>query len=212
VNPTCTYKDRDIRVAAVCYRSRCTFNVPLPTSFSTMFFILPTTLRLLLATLIWNKDLPGLDATQLTFQLRHQLAVSNGSRLALSNAAPSFSAQTYSVHTRPLEVYRPSSYSAFSRARLRSLRYKQSEQFLWEGVEMQGPLVSSRQSLLALAKMTFNSYYEAGHQQWYDLGAGWNVVCPYPTEHVFNKLMNSQELPIWMGTGCRWSSWTCLCV
>jgi len=140
-----------------------------------MFSLFPNTLRLLLASFLWNKEPQALDgATQVRFQLRHQLASSNGSRLVFSNVAPSFAAETYAVNTRTMEIYRPSSYAHFSRARLRSMRNMQSEWHLWDGVETLGPQVRSRTTLLELAKMTYNSYYESGHQAWYDLG--WNAV------------------------------------
>lgn len=140
-----------------------------------MFSLLPTTLRVLLASLLWTKNPPSATSS-LRFQLRHEHAVSNTSLIIFSDVAPSFTADSYGVNTRPVLTHKPSSDAAFSRARLRSLRHMQSELLQWHDEEVVGPDVENRETLLQLAKMTSNSYFEPVDKEWYDLGPRWNNV------------------------------------
>ena len=43
-------------------------------------------------------------------------------------------------------------------------------------MDVEGPDVESRETLLLLAKMTNNAYLSPGEQGWYELGDRWNVV------------------------------------
>ena len=47
----------------------------------------------------------------------------------------------------------------------------------WDDEEIEGPNVEDRQTLLMLAKMTYNAYVEPQDKDWYDLGEGWPTVC-----------------------------------
>ena len=49
--------------------------------------------------------------------------------------------------------------AAFREACLRSMRHAQNEATLWNGVNVTGSDVTSRETLLALAKMTNNAYF-----------------------------------------------------
>ena len=44
---------------------------------------------------------------------------------------------------------------------------------------MQGPDVKSRESLLTLAKMTFDAYLEPSDKEWYEPDPQWNKVSPF---------------------------------
>jgi hypothetical protein len=173
------------------------------TLLSTMLSLVPTTLRLLFASLLWS-DEPLNGATPLRFQLRHQHAVSNGSRVVFSDVVSSFASESYAVSAQDFDSHRPASYSAFDRARLRSMRYMQSERVAWDNVKMLGPNVQSRETLLQLAQMTHNSYFESGHPHWYDLGERWNTVC-HPTTARFASFVRLTfiflEYSVRMGTG-----------
>jgi putative lipase involved disintegration of autophagic bodies len=140
-----------------------------------MFSLFPVALRVLFASLPWTTNQLEGATPGLTFQLRHQHGVTNDSRVLFSDIAPSFVAGTYAVNTRHVDIQSPLSYSDFTRARLRSMRHMQSESFLWEKKKVLGPDVQSRDTLLQLAKMTHNSYFETDHPQWYELD-GWNSV------------------------------------
>jgi len=77
---------------------------------------------------------------------------------------------------------RPSSFTAFSRARTRSIVFGQNERLQWDEEEIVGPDVESRETLLELAKMTNNAYIEPDDSQWYDLGGVWNNSYPFGWE------------------------------
>lgn len=83
---------------------------------------------------------------------------------------------SYSVATRRIHAHRPPSFNAFSNARLRSLRFGQSESLDWEEDEVVGPDVENREVLLTLAKMSNNAYLEPDENGWYDLGGNWSSV------------------------------------
>ena len=144
-----------------------------------MISFLTLNLRVLFTSLLWTKHPLDLEdgATPLRFQLRHQHAVTNNSRVLFSDVAPLFVAETYNVNTRYINAHRPSSYSAFSHARLQSIMHMQNQFLPWENVRLLGPNVGSRETLLQLAKMTHNSYFDTDHPNWYDLGDAWNKVC-----------------------------------
>lgn len=120
----------------------------------------------------------ALKKPQLTFELRHQHAVSKGSRVVFSDIPQSrfSSPDTHGISTRQTTVYRPESPTAFHRARLRSIRQQQSEPLGWTAGDVSGPDVNDRETLLELAKMTNNAYLEPDEKGWYELGNNWTVV------------------------------------
>lgn len=65
---------------------------------------------------------------------------------------------------------------------MRSMRHMQDElqPLTWDEIPVAGPDVEKRETLLQLAKMTYDAYYEPGDKDWYDLGPDWNTVrCPW---------------------------------
>jgi hypothetical protein len=163
-----------------------------------MFSLLPVTLRVILASFLWPKQ-PAVTPPPLTFELRHHHGVSNSSRVVFSDIAPSFAAQTFSVNTRAIDVHRPSSFSAFSSARMRSMRRDESELLQWDQASVVGPDVESRETLLQLATMTANAYAEGPENtsEWYDLGSDWNTVRFSPSQMpgvVFNRYSRASRL------------------
>ncbi|KIJ63381.1 hypothetical protein HYDPIDRAFT_41212 [Hydnomerulius pinastri MD-312] len=185
--------------------------------------IFPVTLRLLLGSLLWLDDpLQRPQATpRISFQLRHQHAVTNSSRVIFSDVRSSqlishsltspADPYTYSVDTSRLLTHKPSSTSAFHDARLRSIRHGQNSVNLWQGEEVLGPDVTERQTLLELAKMTSNAYYPGPEADWYDVD-GFNASTPVgwaPTDdglrgHVFVSSDNSTVILSLKGTSAGW--------
>jgi len=173
-----------------------------------MYYLLPTTLRILLVSFLWAKE-PNVTPPSLRFQLRHEHAVSNTSRVVFFDLPPSFLPETYGVVTKAIKIRRPSSYSAFSSARLRSLRHAQSERLQWDDTETIGPDVNKRETLLQLAKMTNASYYNPEDAQWYD---NWNLSYPFGWEpdadgfrgHIFVSDDNSTVVISIKGTSAGW--------
>jgi putative lipase involved disintegration of autophagic bodies len=141
-----------------------------------MYSLLPVAIQTLLTSFLWT-DNQHLNATKpLRFQLRHEHAVSNASRIIFSDVAPSFVPDVYGVDTRHVISHQPSSMSAFSRARLRSLRHAQNDASLWKENDLLAPNVKHRETLLTLAKMTSNAYNKPADKEWYDLDTNWNSV------------------------------------
>jgi lipase ATG15 len=131
------------------------------------------------------------DPVVLQFELRHLHAASSStahvifsdvSPQALKTLSSNTSGSTkssYSVRSRLGKTFRPSSFAAHERARLRSLRFGENEWLDWDEEEIIGPDVESRETLLELAKMTNNAYVDPEDPAWYDLGDGWNAVNPF---------------------------------
>lgn len=141
-----------------------------------------------LACLFWinNSGVPSQQAApRLSFQLRHQHAVTDTSQVVFKNIHDSelishtlVSPQDpyiYSVLTSHLTTYKPSSLFAFHSARLRSSLHAQSDAALWNMVEISGPDATDRETLLALAKMTSNAYMAGPDTGWYNV-KGFNIV------------------------------------
>lgn len=130
------------------------------------------------------------DPAVLQFELRHLHAVSSStahvifsdvSPQALKTLSSDTSGSTkssYSVRSRLGKTFRPSSFAAHERARLRSLRFGENEWLDWDEEEIISPDVESRETLLELAKITNNAYVDPEDPAWYDLGDGWNAVNP----------------------------------
>jgi lipase ATG15 len=122
------------------------------------------------------------SSSALTFELRHQHAVSSTARVVFADVPATHiyshkdNRSPYSVQTRPITTHRPPSFGAFSDARMRSIRHGQNLDMRWQEVEIIGPNVESRETLLELAKMTNNAYVEPEDPAWYDLGGKWTEV------------------------------------
>lgn len=152
---------------------------------SPMFLDIPACLRLLITSLLWdNSSAPSSPSSELQFQLRHTHGVSNNSRIIFSDIPQSYynHIESYTVKTQSTRTHRPPSFSTFSNARERSIRHGQSTSIAWDEVEIQGPNATNRQTLLTLAKMTSNAYFNPSHKDWYDLGPDWNSTFSYGWE------------------------------
>ncbi|KAK7036136.1 putative lipase ATG15 [Favolaschia claudopus] len=177
-----------------------------------MLSVLPTSLGLLLAS-FFSQDSPGGVATPtIRFQLRHQHAVANGSRSVFSDISSSLLAEYYEIPTKDIETPKPPSAAAYADARLFSMRHAQTPALAWNRVNTPGPDVSKRETLLQLARMTSNSYYnDRGHKSWYPLD-GWNTSLPFGWEpdadgfrgHVFVSDDNSTVVISVKGTSGPW--------
>ncbi|KAG2131266.1 Alpha/Beta hydrolase protein [Suillus bovinus] len=180
-----------------------------------MLYLLPTTLRFWLGSLLWldfSQPPAVLPArTSLSFQLRHEHAITNDSRVVFSNVAPSFAADSYVTTTSNIQTHKPQSAKAFHSARLRSIRYDQSEQVLWDTTNVLGPNVEERETLLTLAKMTSNAYTSPTASDWYTPN-GWNKSTPFGWEpdadgirgHIFVSDDNSTVVLSIKGTSAGW--------
>ncbi|KAJ7613843.1 Alpha/Beta hydrolase protein [Mycena polygramma] len=176
-----------------------------------MFADLPTTIRLALAAFLWTKAPDSATSAPIRFRLRHEHAVFNGSRSVFANISPSLLGDYYEIPTKSIETHRPPSAEAFSDARLFAMRHAQSPVFAWNKVQVAGPDVTKRETLLQLAKMTSNSYYEPGHKSWYPLN-GWNASTPFGWEpdadgfrgHLFVSDDNSTVVISVKGTSGPW--------
>ncbi|KAJ3888084.1 Alpha/Beta hydrolase protein [Lentinula edodes] len=150
-----------------------------------MFAVISSALRLLISTLLWI-DSPPIESPlpELQFRLRHLHGVSNNSRTIFVDLPQSYSdfAENYTVRTHNIQSYRPPSFSAFSDARRMSRIYGQSTSLAWDGIETRAPNSTHRNTLLTLAKMTSNAYYEPVDKEWYDIGTDWNSTFSYGWE------------------------------
>lgn len=132
-----------------------------------MFYgLLPSALQFLISSYLWKDQYTPSPDNSLTFELRHEHAVTNGSLLVFSDV-PKFRRLSgeddrlqYSVKTKATQSH------VFT-------------QFLnsWDEVEVPGPNVTDRETLHALAMMTNNAYHDGSDKKgWYDLGPDWNSV------------------------------------
>ncbi|KAJ7205011.1 Alpha/Beta hydrolase protein [Mycena pura] len=173
---------------------------------------IPNSLWFILNALLWTHGPDRATPPPIRFQLRHEHAVANGSRSVFSNIPSSFLGEYYEVPTRSIQTHRPPSAAAYSDARLHSMRHAQSPVFAWNSVDVAGPDVTRRDTLLELAKMTSNSYYgDRGHKLWYPLN-GWNASIPFGWEpdadgfrgHIFVSDDNSTVIVSVKGTSAPW--------
>ena len=132
-----------------------------------LYGLLPSALRFLITSLLWKQEPPPrTPPNSLTFELRHEHAVTNGSLLVFSDV-PRFRQLAgeddrfqYSVKTT---ATRSHVFTQFLNA--------------WDEVEVPGPNVTDRETLHTLATMTSNAYYQDPEKKgWYDLGSDWNSV------------------------------------
>ncbi|KAI5122899.1 hypothetical protein M0805_007577 [Coniferiporia weirii] len=127
------------------------------------------------------------ESNQLTFELRH-LHAHTGSRVLFADV-PDIASNTvtiaarndgeYALRTRPVKTHRPRTHTEFVDARQRSLLRGESTLLPWDEDEVPGPDVTDRETLLTLAKMTYNSYVEPADPDWYDVGSEWTGNHPF---------------------------------
>ncbi|KAF9778936.1 alpha/beta-hydrolase [Thelephora terrestris] len=146
-------------------------------------------------------------APRLTFQLRHLHAISEGGHVLFSDVnhtsyrgnLTTYGSEEYTLSTKLMPTYRPSSFGAFNDARYRSMKFIQSAILDWDEGETAGPDIESRESLLVLAKMTSNAYLQPDDKGWYTLGENWTTGYDFGWEpdadgfrgHVFTTPDNS---------------------
>ncbi|KAF8635613.1 hypothetical protein AX15_000253 [Amanita polypyramis BW_CC] len=173
--------------------------------------ILPSALRLLLASLLVR---PDNSEDSLQFYLRHEHAITSTKRIVFADVPIHHDLQSSSfiVNTRSIRAHRPSSSLAYLEAIDRSRRYAQSSLLDWWDKDVRGPDVESRETLLTLAKMTYNAYLEPSGRDWYELGPYWNNTHPFGWEpdadgfrgHVFVSTDNSTVIISMKGTSASW--------
>jgi hypothetical protein len=117
----------------------------------------------------------------LNFHLRHFHVATSSAHVYLADVphdlfpTSSLASAPLSIVTSPLRTTRPSSPDHFQAARHLSKR-GQSATLDWQEDEVPGPDVTRRESLLLLAKMTSNTYFEPSNRGWYNLTDEWNMV------------------------------------
>ncbi|KAF8352170.1 Alpha/Beta hydrolase protein [Amanita rubescens] len=176
--------------------------------------ILPSPLRLLLASFLFPSYA---SQNTLQFYLRHEHAVSATNHIVFADVPGKSllldaAATPFVVNTIPLKTHRPSSLLAHSQAIRRSREHAESSLLDWWGEEVQGPDVESRESLLTLAKMTFDAYLEPSDKEWYELDSQWNKTHPFGWEadadgfrgHIFVSTDNSTVVISIKGTSAGW--------
>jgi lipase ATG15 len=140
--------------------------------------LVPNALRVLLASLLLPE---GTSRNFLQFNLRHEHAVASMNHIVFANVPKSIHQwqskhQPFITNTSSIRTYYPSSFAAYSNAIHRSVRHSQSSLLDWRDDEVQGPDVDSRETVLTLAKMTYDAYLEPSDREWYELGSDWNYV------------------------------------
>ncbi|RDB19292.1 putative lipase ATG15 [Hypsizygus marmoreus] len=177
-----------------------------------MLSILPTAIHTLIAAFLFTNG-PSPRPTSTRFTLRHSHAISNTSRIVFSDLPQSLTGDpyTYNVPTCTLKTHRPHSAAAFAAARMRSILHMQSEPLAWHDEDVPGPDVTKRETLLQLAKMTYNAYSLPIGKDWYELD-GYNTSYPFGWEpdadglrgHVFVSDDNSTVVVSIKGTSAPW--------
>ncbi|KAM5542068.1 hypothetical protein V8D89_004378 [Ganoderma adspersum] len=121
-----------------------------------LYNLLPTTLQLFLTSLLY-------PPSTLQFQLRHQHALSNTSRVFFSDMNPglAFTINELGVRTVKTRVHKPASQALLRSACLRSSSVP------WEPAEVNGPDIQDRETLLLLARMADNAYTEPDKSDWH---------------------------------------------
>jgi hypothetical protein len=138
---------------------------PLPPA-TMLYGLLPSALQFLVSSLLWKEEYPRPLDNSLTFELRHEHAVTNGSLLVFSDV-PKF--RQLAGEDDRLQYF----------VKTKATQSHVLTQFLnsWDEVEVPGPNVTDRETLYALAMMTNNAYYQDPETKgWYDLGPDWNSV------------------------------------
>ncbi|RPD55704.1 alpha/beta-hydrolase [Lentinus tigrinus ALCF2SS1-7] len=172
-----------------------------------LFDILPRALQLLLASSLWSPSPQSPPDTRLRFELRHEHALSNTSRVVFSDVAPSadFALGGSSIRAKRTTVHKPVSQA------LSGVRFRGGD-LTWDTTEVDGPDVQDREALLLLAKIANNAYTASGAKDWYDIGPDWNNSYPFGWEpdadgfrgHVFATPDNSTVIVSVKGTSIFW--------
>ncbi|OSD02145.1 alpha/beta-hydrolase [Trametes coccinea BRFM310] len=172
-----------------------------------LFNLLPNTLQYLLTSWLLSSA-PHTPDPGLRFELRHEHALSNTTGIVFSDVRPSpgFRPETFTVNTQSTTVHKPLSHDSFMTAR------SQGGDILWNEVDIDGPDVQDRETLLLLAKMANNAYTEPGQKDWYGIGPGWNISYPFGWEpdadgfrgHIFATPDNSTIIIAVKGTSLMW--------
>jgi len=164
-----------------------------------MLALLPNALQFLLTSFLFSSApsqlpllqpenrLSGVDElATMSFHLRHVHSVSRNDsrRVVFSDFVPGkgfWSEEededySYKVKTHPILTHRPSSLHAFNQARFNyDSIHPQSPAALWNPIQVPAPNVTDRETLLTLAKMTNNAYFQSSNDSnWYDLGTEWD--------------------------------------
>lgn len=180
-----------------------------------MFSLLSTPVQLLLSYFLNGSTSTLIQPSSSTpptlrFHLRHEHAVAlNTSRNVFRDVPPSLVPHSYEVSRTPTTVYRPSSHADFISARFGRTDVSALR---WDDDVVLGPNVTSRETLLTLAKMTNNAYAEPTDKDWYPLGSDWNQTYPFGWEpdadgfrgHVFVSEDNSTVVVSIKGTSAGW--------
>jgi lipase ATG15 len=138
-----------------------------------MISVLPATLYLFISRLLGLTDPPN---PSIPFYLRHAHAIDDTFGVVFQDVPQSLTARPVSVGIRPIRASRP-----------RFSTNGSVHQLEWDDVGVPGPDVESRETLLELAKMTYNAYNESPESDgsWYELESQWNTVrAPYPASYV----------------------------
>ncbi|KAG7451346.1 alpha/beta-hydrolase [Guyanagaster necrorhizus] len=152
--------------------------------------MLPTSLASFLVPLLNFLTVPLAPSPPLQFQLRHVHAVSSSARVVFADVPSntdtksllSYGGNSYDLTTRRVKSFRPPTFDAFSQARVRSMKFGQSQSLAWKEDQVLAPDVEDRETLLALAKMANNAYVVPDEGSWYDLGVNWTVSYPFGWE------------------------------
>ncbi|KAF9810174.1 hypothetical protein IEO21_07105 [Rhodonia placenta] len=172
--------------------------------------LLPSALQYLIASLVWSKEplSEPFHPQSLAFELRHEHGLSYHDRVVFRDTVSSaLTQQDFILTSSRVQVHRPASVADFM-----SARFRQSSTIPWDETEVEGPDVTSRQTLQTLAKMTANAYQEPTDKEWYDLGAEWNNSYPFGWEpdadgfrgHIFATPDNSTVVISVKGTSAGW--------
>ena len=145
-----------------------------------LYDFLPSTLQLLLASLLWS---PKPSDNTLHFELRHEHALSNTSRVVFSDVSPSSQLTSAGslIRTKRINVHKPLSQA------LSGVRFGSGD-LAWDTTEVDGPDIQDREVLLLLAQMANNAYTEPGAKDWYDIGPDWNSVSVYCSHRIPSSL------------------------
>jgi lipase ATG15 len=196
-----------------------------------MISALPSTLRLFVASLLWPggteplapAQVPLRNPTSLRFHLRHEHGLTNTSRNVIRDipTMPGFAPDTFDfgqLGVAPVTVHRPSSAAAFQRARYgrfapQHLSTLSPDDLWWEDEEVPAPNVTNRATLLVLAQMANNAYYDdkTNDKGWYDMGTNWTVASTLLLHQRYQLTLYS-GISCWMGARRRRLPWPCLCV
>lgn len=138
------------------------------------------------------------NSGRMTFQLRQVHALHPETYASVfrdvHHSQSSFSSEPLSIRTSRTSVHRPRSQDAFHAARVRSMRYGQNMRVDWDEEEVNSPDVTDKDTLLTLAKMTFDAYIDPTDSTWYDLGGEWNAVRLFIFHaNIVNNIMKYHE-------------------